>query len=136
MLTPIFLLAISNAPFPGPQGAEQLEPHGPVPDRAVCEWLDARIRGRIDLRELGTGGQPVSLVEFDAAEWVSLFEKAGAASLHVTAENYSGYRFWSSDPEVPGVSASTAGADPVKELHAACAAAGMDFGVELRAGRA
>lgn len=109
------------------QGTPSLEPFGVVPDRPTCDWLDARIRGRIDLRALGTGDEPMDLRAFDAEEWVRLFEAAGATSLHVTATNSMGARFWGGDSAAP---IAAGGSLPVEALRAACVASGLGFGID------
>lgn len=119
-------------PWPAPaavpvQENAPLEPFGAVPNRVACDWLEARIRGRIDIRSLGAGDEPLDLGAFDAEEWIRLFQVAGATSVHVTATSSTGGRFWWCGPGAPLAGASRL---PVEQLRAACAAAGLGFGIE------
>ncbi len=63
----------------------------------------------------------MDLQGFDAEEWVRLLGSAGATSIHVTTSNFDGVPFWAGGTHP----------NPVQELHAACAAKGMGFGIEV-----
>ena len=96
--------------------------------QGISEWLmHAMFVPRNEYRQLTHEFNPV---KFDAAEWVELVKQAGMKYLVITAKHHDGFAlFPSAASGFNVVDATPFKRDIVGELHAACAAAGIRFGL-------
>jgi alpha-L-fucosidase len=94
----------------------------------IAEWI--MFRFRIPVQEYRRIAAAFNPTQFDAREWVALAKKAGMKYIIVTSKHHDGFAMF--DSEASGyniVDFTPFGRDPLKELSAACAEAGLRFGV-------
>jgi alpha-L-fucosidase len=66
---------------------------------------------------------------FDADEWVRIAKAAGMKYLVFTAKHHDGFSMWDTKQSAYNIARSPFRRDVVRELSAACARAGLMFGV-------
>jgi alpha-L-fucosidase len=94
----------------------------------ISEWIMKR--AEIPRDEYAALAETFNPVEFDADEWVRVATEAGMRYMVITSKHHDGFAMYDSKvSEYDVVDATPFGRDVVGELHAACARAGLRFGV-------
>jgi alpha-L-fucosidase len=94
----------------------------------ISEWIMKR--AEIPRDEYAALAETFNPVEFDADEWVQIARDAGMRYMVITSKHHDGFAMYDSEvSDYDVVDATPFGRDVVGELHAACAKAGLPFGV-------
>ncbi len=98
-----------------------------VPKGRYSEWLMSRGVPPEDYRALAPKFQPRS---FDPDEWIRLAQSAGMKYIVLTAKHHEGFALWGTRTTgYNSVRGTPFGRDVIGDVSAACARAGMKFGV-------
>lgn len=95
--------------------------------RGIGEWI--MFRERIPVKEYEQLARQFNPVKFNGGEWAQLARDAGMRYLVITSKHHDGFAmFKSAASKYNIVDATPYGKDPMKDLSAACAKRGIDFG--------
>jgi alpha-L-fucosidase len=95
--------------------------------RGIGEWI--MFREKIPAAEYGKLAGEFNPVKFSGAEWAQLAKDAGMRYLVITSKHHDGFAMYGSRASRYNIVDATPYAkDPMKELSAACAKQGIDFG--------
>lgn len=95
--------------------------------RGIGEWI--MFREKIPVAEYSKLAGEFNPVKFSGAEWSQLAKDAGMKYLVITSKHHDGFAMFASKASKYNIVDATPYAkDPMKELSAACAERGLDFG--------
>lgn len=95
--------------------------------RGIGEWI--MFREKIPVAEYEQLARQFNPVKFSGDEWAQLAQDAGMKYLVITSKHHDGFAmFQSKASKYNIVDATPYGKDPMKDLSAACAKRGIDFG--------
>jgi alpha-L-fucosidase len=95
--------------------------------RGIGEWI--MFRERIPVKEYEQLAGQFNPVKFNGDEWAQLAQDAGMRYMVITSKHHDGFAmFKSAASKYNIVDATPYARDPMKELSAACARRGIDFG--------
>jgi len=95
--------------------------------RGIGEWI--MFREKIPVAEYEQLAKQFNPVKFDGGEWAQLAKDAGMRYMVITSKHHDGFAmFGSKASKYNIVDATPYAKDPMKDLSAACAARGVDFG--------
>ncbi len=95
--------------------------------RGIGEWI--MFREKIPVAEYEQLAKQFNPVRFNADQWARLARDAGMKYLVITSKHHDGFAmFKSAASKYNVVDATPYGRDPMKDLSAACASRGLDFG--------
>ena len=97
------------------------------PVKTAGEWI--MNRGKIPMAEYQQFAKAFNPVKFNAADWVNAAKDAGMKYIVITSKHHDGFAMFDSKASPWNiVQATPYGKDPLKELAAACRAAGIKLG--------
>lgn len=95
--------------------------------RGIGEWI--MNRARIPVKEYEQLAKQFNPVKFNAGEWAQVAKDAGMKYVVITSKHHDGFAMYGSKVSKYNIVDATPFArDPMKDLSAACAAAGLGFG--------
>lgn len=93
------------------------------PAPSIGEWIMEK--AQIPVSEYEPLAQQFNPVKFDAREWVRIAKDAGMKYIVITSKHHDGFAMWRSELSDWGIRRTPFQRDPLKELAAACQAAGI-----------